>query len=1230
MTTPPAPFTPALPALAATNPAIIHLYCRVSSDEQKNYGSSLDVQERDLIAFVERHFPNAQIRVWKEGGVSGNKRVARRRVGSDMLAALQPGDLVICTKQDRLFRNNVDAQVTLEDFTEQGIHLALLDVAPNETITNNPEKRFMFDINSVIAQRERNLGSERVKAINADKRRRGLAVGSIPRFGYRFEGEKPNRLEVPDERDHPILQHALQRIGESAALRQIARELTARGDRNRNGTPFKPSQISRMGVLAGLLEAKTSSRSDKIKTGLARAKAAGWEPGNPEARAASKRGNAALLARQKAKDREIRPTIEKYIAEVGANYRAVCRCLNRDGVATYSTRGRWHPATVRDLMIRLKLYTKNLGGRPRKVDPHTEIDATGSPWRSRRQKLERRVAELYVQRLKVQEIVIRLQVTEKFVRRVLDHFDLPVGRDRAAAKADDIRELWEKGSSLKQISAQTGLSVRTISRFKKRAKLDRLDILNLEPARIDAAIIEVIPLINELYLQGFKTVEVPHYLNNPGENRRPVANPFNAAAPWVANTVQRVRRRAAAIQTKQAAAGVAPIGLVPPPITSDRLPRLKPAPARSAPTTAAMPQLQQPPIAAPAPRRSRGRPRSDQFLLRHLPLMLKLKGEGYFTDEGIAREFNRRGIAYIGGKLWGVDAVKRAFKLRPLAVEIEQSMIEVAALPAMLPHRNPAGRPTLVEYRRQFAPLVKQLIGRGLTTNEVVAELNARKLPDAGGRFWTYNSVTFTKRIEINESEAENPTPPAPVTAADASELRRQWMVEEWRVERCIAGWDNSAEIALLYADFYGWASEFGEDPPAIRDFSRTLLAFGDEVVRWKDGKRSGVYGLALIEQAPASEGSSAVLVDPHPASDDPAPASVDPHPALVDPPAIPRFLPVSPIAPLPGEPFTTSPTPQSLGPVQQVVYHWRAQRCLRGRHFTVSTKDLHTDFLGWAAAVDIQPMSERLLVINLMSLGDVEAWRDWKSGRRGFRGLRLITSDDQVAARTEPPPIATPPDSEVSPIAFVKRWCDNRCRLGDFEDKTTSAVLYDDFRNWLIESGRDDYPEYRVFGRELATFNFPKWIEPGTGRHGYRRIALNAAPPPSLSDHLFERRPDRAKSTPPGPPAGYDPAFVAEVRADPVAVWMRHRCLFAPGARTKYHLLRADFRDWVRPILGEVPRRMRLTQTAAALGHKIAFDPADGAGEFQDIALSDAPDAAGPASVEPAQRRPASGNQEE
>jgi hypothetical protein len=379
----------------------------------------------------------------------------------------------------------------------------------------------------------------------------------------------------------------------------------------------------------------------------------------------------------------------------------------------------------------------------------------------------------------------------------------------------------------------------------------------------------------------------------------------------------------------------------------------------------------------------------------------------------------------------------------------------------------------------------------------------------------------------------------------------------------------------------------------------------------------------------------------------------------LVDAPAKPRFVPAPPIAPLPGEPFTTSPTPQSLGPVQQVVDHWRAQRCLCSVRFTELTKDLHINFLGWAAAVDIEPMSERLLVQNLMSLGDVVAWCHPKSRRHGFRGLRLITSDDRAAARTEAPPIATPPGSEVAPIALVKHWRDRRCRLGDFEDKTTSATLYDDFRNWLIESGRDDYPGYGVFGRELATFKFPKWIEPGTKRHGYRRIALNAAPPPSLSDHLFERRPDRPKRMPAAPPTGYDPALVAEVRADPVAVWMRHRCLFTPGARTKYHLLRSDFRDWVRPILGEVPRRMRLTRTAASLGHKTAFDvPADGVGEFQGIALlsgsaialespesgaaiaptlpaaphalhsPDAP-AAGPAPYEPAQRPSTSGDEE-
>jgi hypothetical protein len=52
-----------------------------------------------------------------------------------------------------------------------------------------------------------------------------------------------------------------------------------------------------------------------------------------------------------------------------------------------------------------------------------------------------------------------------------------------------------------------------------------------------------------------------------------------------------------------------------------------------------------------------------------------LKGEGCFTNEGIANEFDCRGITYLGGKLWGIDAV------RFLAAVIEQSMIEVAAMP---------------------------------------------------------------------------------------------------------------------------------------------------------------------------------------------------------------------------------------------------------------------------------------------------------------------------------------------------------------------------------------------------------------------------------------------------------------------------------------------------------------------------------------------------------------------
>jgi putative DNA-invertase from lambdoid prophage Rac len=60
--------------------------------------------------------PTAVAEFFTEAGVSGSVPLADRAEGRRLLAALQPGDVVITAKLDRAFRSAADALGTLEQF----------------------------------------------------------------------------------------------------------------------------------------------------------------------------------------------------------------------------------------------------------------------------------------------------------------------------------------------------------------------------------------------------------------------------------------------------------------------------------------------------------------------------------------------------------------------------------------------------------------------------------------------------------------------------------------------------------------------------------------------------------------------------------------------------------------------------------------------------------------------------------------------------------------------------------------------------------------------------------------------------------------------------------------------------------------------------------------------------------------------------------------------------------
>jgi putative DNA-invertase from lambdoid prophage Rac len=68
-------------------------------------------------------------RTFVERGVSGAKPIGQRPEGSRLLGILQPGDVVIAAKLERLFRSVLDALEVHAQFIKRGIDLHLIDLA---------------------------------------------------------------------------------------------------------------------------------------------------------------------------------------------------------------------------------------------------------------------------------------------------------------------------------------------------------------------------------------------------------------------------------------------------------------------------------------------------------------------------------------------------------------------------------------------------------------------------------------------------------------------------------------------------------------------------------------------------------------------------------------------------------------------------------------------------------------------------------------------------------------------------------------------------------------------------------------------------------------------------------------------------------------------------------------------------------------------------------------------
>jgi DNA invertase Pin-like site-specific DNA recombinase len=159
-------------------------------------------------------------RVFIERGVSGARRLQERPQGKSLLDMLKPGDVVIASKLDRMFRSASDALDVLGRLKAQKVSLILLDLGGD--VTGSGVASLIFSILAAVAEFERQRIADRVGEMKAHEKEVGKYRGGAVPYGYQIGADK---LLAPIPEEQKALSFIIKMAGENQSLRKIQKAL---------------------------------------------------------------------------------------------------------------------------------------------------------------------------------------------------------------------------------------------------------------------------------------------------------------------------------------------------------------------------------------------------------------------------------------------------------------------------------------------------------------------------------------------------------------------------------------------------------------------------------------------------------------------------------------------------------------------------------------------------------------------------------------------------------------------------------------------------------------------------------------------------------------------------------------------------------------------------------------------------------------------------------------------
>jgi putative DNA-invertase from lambdoid prophage Rac len=163
----------------------VFAYCRVSTVDQTTENQIREIEAAGFAIQPRRAVAET---------ISGSLQASARPAFAKLLERLEPGDVLVVTKLDRLGRNAIDVRQTVEQLAGRGVRVHCLALGGVDLTA--PAAKTTMQVIAAVAEFERDLLVERTQAGLARAKGEGKILGRPARLSEKQRKEVAQRLQA--------------------------------------------------------------------------------------------------------------------------------------------------------------------------------------------------------------------------------------------------------------------------------------------------------------------------------------------------------------------------------------------------------------------------------------------------------------------------------------------------------------------------------------------------------------------------------------------------------------------------------------------------------------------------------------------------------------------------------------------------------------------------------------------------------------------------------------------------------------------------------------------------------------------------------------------------------------------------------------------------------------------------------------------------------------------------